>query len=667
MFIRKSLKGKIILPLVGSLIIAFVVLITIISTLNSRSVEKNTIEQSNATMESTALTIESYFTQYKNGMELLATNDNLLAASQASIDSKKLQVDQIYNILLPYTTIYDGVLSTYIGLEDGSTIIAPDNKVPENYDPRERPWYKDAVKAKGAVWSEPYVDAFTGEKVITISKPIYNGKNELLGVVSTDLSLAYLIETINAMDPGYKGNVILISSSGNAIVHKKLQDKNVFEEPSYSFLSNMSKDDQSSHSKDLGKQLLVYQQVEGLNWIVGALYDQKNIQALATTTTKVLVTTAIVVLIFMVGIILFILSRIIAPIYKLEQSANQIATGDLTIDIHTTKEDEIGRLTNAFGEMIDKTGGTLKNVQTSVQQLGAASENLSAYSEQMNATSEQIALATTSITDDAVIVSEEATKVNELSEQLSHQMTAIQNNADILANSAQQADTINETGLNQITQLNKTNESMQTRLSNMVEVMHTLEQGMLTIDEITALITNISAQTNLLALNASIEAARAGEHGKGFAVVAEEVRKLAEQSAQATADVQQSIQSILQNTKTATNEMNETNVHFTTQLEAVDKTSDAFRQLSQLVSDMQQAIHIIYNEVTAATNDTQTMQTQMNSILLASQQTVAAAEQVSASTQEQSHASRTVAQASEELLQMSQNMKQLIEQFRLKN
>lgn len=666
MFGRKSIKSKILLPLIGALIVSFIALIVIISTLNTRFVEKNTIDQSTATIESTALTIESYFSQYKKGIELLADNANLLAASQKTLETGKLEVKPLYDTLLPYTSIYDGILSTYIGLENGATVIAPKNEVPKDYDPRKRPWYIEAVAAKEAVWSEPYVDAFTGEMVITVSKPLYDGKNQLLGVVATDISLAYLIKTMNDMDPGFDGHVMLASATGAAIVHKELQDKNLFEQPAYKFLAELADDDYTPHAKKMGDQLVVYQKIEGLNWIVGSIFEQKKILALASITTNILIITAVVVLVIMTSFVLFLMSRITKPIYALEQSALQIATGDLTIELQTTQQDEVGRLTNAFGEMIDRTGDALQEVQSSVQQLSAASENLSAYSEEMNATSEQIVEATTSITKDAVTVSDDANKVNALSEQLASQMTTIQNNADVLASSAKQAGTINEAGLAQIEQLNKTNYAMQTRLSNMEDVMQSLEQGMYTIDEITTLITNISSQTNLLALNASIEAARAGEHGKGFAVVAEEVRKLAEQSAQATANVQQSIQGILQNTKAATSEMRETNSHFTEQLGAMDKTSEAFQQLSQLVLDMQQAIQTIYNEVTLATSDTKAMQQQMSNIVLASQQTVAAAEEVSASTQEQSHASQTVTKASEELLLMGQQMKQLIDQFKLK-
>lgn len=667
MFGKKSIKGKVLLPLISALIVSFVALIVIISVLNSKSVEKNTIAQSNATIESTALTINSYFGQYKKGIELLATNENLQKASKASIDTKKLQVDNLYNALLPYSSTYDGVLSTYIGLEDGSTVIAPENNVPEDYDPRKRPWYIETKAAQKAVWSEPYVDAFTGEMVITVSKPIYDESNQLLGVVGTDISLAYLIETIGAMNPGFDGHVILASATGAAIVHKDMQDKNLFEQPEYKFLAELADDDYAQHSKEIGNQLFVYQKIEGLNWIVGSIFEQKKIFALATATTNILIVTAIIVLVMMTAFILYLVSRITKPIEQLEQSAHQIASGDLTIELQTTQKDEIGRLTNAFSDMINQTGKTLQSVHTTVHQLSAASENLSAYAEQMNATSDQIAIATTSITDDAITVSDEASKINELSEQLTNQMVTIQQNADVLATSAQQANSINEAGLVQIDQLNQTNHSMQGRLSHMEEIMQSLEKGMYTIDEITTLITNISSQTNLLALNASIEAARAGEHGKGFAVVAEEVRKLAEQSAQASANVQQSIQAILQNTKTATSEMKVTNDHFTEQLEVMDKTSSAFHELSKLVLDMQKAIQTIYDEVTVATSDTQTMQQQMNSILLASQQTVAAAEQVAASTQEQSQASHTVATASEELLQMGHKMKELIDQFKLKD
>lgn len=663
---KTSLKRKVLLPLLGALVISFALLITIISTLNASSIERNTTDQSHATIISTALTIESYFSQYESGMQLLSENEALLAASNQSVSSNSLQVDAIHKTLSPFASTYPGVTSTYIGLTNKETVIAPVNDVPKDYDPHSRPWYIDAVAAQKAVWSEPYVDAFTGEQVITISQPIYDDNAILLGVIATDLSLSYLMETIAQMDPGFNGEIILISATGTAIVHSTLQQKNVFELEGYTALASTSATDFEPHSIEIGEQLLFYQQVKGLNWIVGSLFEQKMINELVTTTNLVLVVTAIAVLIIMTIFTLAIISRVVKPIALLDQSAHQIADGDLNVALNATSNDEVGHLTAAFSEMVSKTNDTLTQVKHSVGQLSVTSETLSAYSEELSATSEQITLATNSITTDAMIVSDEAANMHILTLKVHEQMNHIKDNSDHLARAAQQADHYNIDGLTQMKQLTTANERMKNHIHLTADVISTLTHDMTTINSITSLITSISSQTNLLALNASIEAARAGEHGKGFAVVADEVRVLAEQSARAATDVQSSIQQILKNTEAATREMQQTNLQFSEQSDIMQQTLEAFHQLSKLVSNMQQVISYIHNDVQLASEETVVMQKQMDHILGASQQTVAATEQVSASTIEQSEATKTVAQAAEELLAMAQHMQQQIDQFKLK-
>lgn len=151
----------------------------------------------------------------------------------------------------------------------------------------------------------------------------------------------------------------------------------------------------------------------------------------------------------------------------------------------------------------------------------------------------------------------------------------------------------------------------------------------------------------MLALNASIEAARAGEHGKGFAVVAEEVRKLAEQSAEATEDVKGTILTIQEESKKAVEQMLNTRANFASQLEAVEATKKVFQKLSAYVNEMDASIQPIHQEIqrTAVVKD-HVLET-MGSVAAASEQSAAASEEISASADEQLCAIRAVTDSSE--------------------
>lgn len=102
---------------------------------------------------------------------------------------------------------------TYLGSADG-LIMRPTSEMPAGYDPRTRPWYKDAMAAGTTTLTEPYVDAATGALIITIATPA-----QTAGVVGGDLSLNALVKIINSLDFGGMGYAFLVSADGKILVH----------------------------------------------------------------------------------------------------------------------------------------------------------------------------------------------------------------------------------------------------------------------------------------------------------------------------------------------------------------------------------------------------------------------------------------------------------------
>ncbi|NEJ54541.1 chemotaxis protein, partial [Rhizobium leguminosarum] len=113
-------------------------------------------------------------------------------------------------------------MSTYVGDEQGAFTSVPNQELPAGYDPRKRPWYKDAVQADKLVLTDPYNDASTGNLIISAAMPVKRD-GKLFGVAASDFSLGSLVSMIKAVTMGGKGSAFLIKNDGTILVHQDQQ------------------------------------------------------------------------------------------------------------------------------------------------------------------------------------------------------------------------------------------------------------------------------------------------------------------------------------------------------------------------------------------------------------------------------------------------------------
>ncbi|NLL42067.1 MAG: HAMP domain-containing protein [Firmicutes bacterium] len=355
-------------------------------------------------------------------------------------------------------------------------------------------------------------------------------------------------------------------------------------------------------------------------WIGIALDGFAAAQAGARNSTLLLALALIAIVVLLV----WIWSGTFAKrIRRLVDRIGSLAAGDFTVEIETGSNDEIGSAFQALEQLRVDVGKMLVNVLGTSRNLASASEELASATEETSASIEEVASTS----------NEFASTVEQISDNAGVMSSAVQGIADRAGDGEKAiADSVT-----------KTAELRQT-IGELAESVHGLGERSREVGTIVELISQIADQTNLLALNAAIEAARAGEHGRGFAVVAEEVRALAEQSAQAAGQIFELITAIQREADSAVRGISESAAQ-------ADLNAQVVQESGGVLQEILAAMNSILAEVTRVSSGTLDLRS--------------GSEQLAAATEEQSATMAEVAVLAGSLSEMSTTLQQLVENFKV--
>lgn len=239
--------------------------------------------------------------------------------------------------------------------------------------------------------------------------------------------------------------------------------------------------------------------------------------------------------------IIWLVNRSLMPIHDFVRVTEKIASGDMTVELQYSRNDELGRLAKAINYMRTEIGNLIATLQHEANDVANRSKTIENLAESVE---QHISLQAQDTESAAAAIEEFSLSLKEVSQ---HMRETANLARDLMSNSDKGVRTIAET----IEKMNIIAHIVQ----DAAERIRTLEGFSQQISSILDIIRGVADQTNLLALNAAIEAARAGEHGRGFAVVADEVRKLAQSTNSATQEIGEMISQIQNATLDAVEKM----------------------------------------------------------------------------------------------------------------
>lgn len=535
-------------------------------------------------------------------------------------------------------------------------------------------WEDEVVgSAESLLVREARISPTTGRPVMTIVAPIKKNERHL-GTIAMAIELSNVSEKIissNSIDENL--NNFFLNTSGLVISAEDpnyLLTLNFAEEPDLQdFYKNIE-------AKKTGVGFFTF---EGVDYIAAYSHSSrygmyfisykpvKVYKGMLSTMNQLLQGVVLFAIIIATLIIYFSSKGLAKPILAVTEQAESLAQGNLFMKVpekFLKRKDELGRLSNSFGVMI-------LNLKTIIQQIADASNQVASSSQELYASGEQVGKAAENVGNR---IMEIAAGAEEQSAQIDSALRSLKSLIQQIDEVNEKTDHMEKTTGNIIKDISRgsqsANESVN-KINNLKmdteeisKVIAELGHNSNQIGQIIELISGIAEQTNLLALNAAIEAARAGEAGKGFSVVADEIRKLAEESADASDRIAELIVEIRKGVDNAVHMMDNGIKSVDSSVEAIQENGDIFAAINKEAEQLKNIVADVTRSVRKMTESSLSFERTMQEINNVSQDFALNSQDVSASSEEQIAVTEEIVTFSKSLATMAEELSALISHFK---
>lgn len=656
----KTIQSKILLP--------FIILITLTGMIvaavsYSFSINTTTAELSkNVETQMAGLnnTFELFFTNIENTMNRFTANDLLTSY-------KPENKNEILKLLQDTKNADDSIAFIYTGIEQTAEMIDPSGGLDDDYNPKERDWYIEAVKAGGrTIWTEPYIDEGTHSTVITAARAYYHN-NQLIGVFGLDVSINTLLDMTNQIKIGDSGYAVVLNKAGQFISHPdKGQIGKQFDTALFKKMIDHGEQGTIEYKNNGKDYLIAFVGNAKTDWMIGGTVNIADFEKKAKAVFAPTTTTLAIILVLAVIVSLIITRKITNPIKEVLDRMKLIADGNLSDDdLVPRTNDEIAQLYSATNEMSH-------NMKDILKRINEVSETVSIHSKGLTQTVNEVKIGSVQI---ATTMQELATGTEKQAQQAGELSSTMRVLTARVEDANQKGEHIQISTNDVVDMTEKGKQFMDSSTHQMVKIEHVVKESFdkiqalqshsQEISKLVSVIEEIANQTNLLALNAAIEAARAGEHGKGFAVVANEVKKLAEGVAHSVNDINDIVTNTQDGFHIVTKSLQAGFQEVQQGANQIKETDAMFNLIKESVVEMVQNIKSITSELSNISMNTVIMNGYIQEIAAISEECAAGTEQTAAGTQEISSSVEEVASSSTQLAQLAENLNKLINRFKL--